>query len=238
MLELAQRAADGCYYTYSNFLTLAEQDVLQSLKLPMGVTLEGGFDGAERRMAIFGNEEDFGYPPESPIVFIKAEPLAEKFAEDLSHRDILGSVLGLGLEREVTGDILQDGHTAYIACLDSIAVFIAENLLRIKHTDVRCTVISSAPDVAVKKPQETTVFAASERADAVCAAAFGLSRSESAELFARKLVFSNAKLIEHPDARLDNGAKISVRGYGKFIYLGVSKTTRRGRLCINIAKYI
>lgn len=237
MLELAQRAADGCYYTYSDFLTLAEQDILQSLRLPTAVTLAGGFDGAERRIAVFGNEEEFGYPPEPPLVFIKAKPLSEKFADELSHRDYLGSILGLGLERKVTGDIWRNGHTAYIACLDSIADFIAANLVRVRHTDVKCTVMSDAPQTALQKPEETTVFAASERADAVCAAVFGLSRSESATLFSRRLVFSNAKLIERPDSRLESGARISVRGYGKFVYLGISKTTRRGRLCLKIAKY-
>lgn len=237
MLELAQRAADGYYYTYSNFLTLAEQDTLQSLKLPTAATLVGGFEGAERCIAVFGDEAELGYPPEPPLVFVKITPLSEKFAEELSHRDYLGSILGLGLEREVTGDILRDGHTAYLACLSSIAGVIANDLTKVRHTDVSCTVIPDAPEVALPRPEATTIFAASERADAVCAAVFGLSRSESAELFSRRLVFSNARLIEHPDAHLDIGARISVRGYGKFIYLGISKTTRRGRLCLEIAKF-
>lgn len=235
--ELAARASDGSYYTYSDFLTLAEQDTLLGMRLPVPVALCGGYEGAERRIAVFGSEDDFGYPPEPPLAFIKIEPLSPKFAEALTHRDYLGSILGLGLERDVTGDILPADGASYLVCLDTAADFIAENLTKVRHTDVRCTRIDTLPAISLPTPQQTNVFAASERADAICAAVFGLSRSESEQLFARKLIFVNARLTEAPDARLAPGAVVSVRGHGKFIYCGIEKTTRKGRLCVTVKKY-
>ena len=236
--ELAARAAEGSYYTYSDFLTLAEQDTLQSMQLPTAFTLTGGYDGAERRIAVFGSEQKFGYHPEPPLAYIRIAVRAPRFAEPLSHRDYLGSILGLGLERDVTGDILPAENEAYLICLDTVADFIAESLVKVRHTDVECTRISELPPVSVPEPVECTVFAASERADALCAAVWGLSRSESESLFSAKLVFADARLVTAPDARLRPGASVSVRGHGKFIYCGISKTTRKGRLCVNIKKYV
>ena len=180
--ELAARAAEGSYYTYSDFLTLAEQDTLQSMQLPTAFTLTGGYDGAERRIAVFGSEQEFGYHPEPPLAYIRIAVRAPRFAEPLSHRDYLGSILGLGLERDVTGDILPAENEAYLICLDTVADFIAESLVKVRHTDVECTRISELPPVSVPEPVECTVFAASERADAL-ARRYGDSRAVKANRF-------------------------------------------------------
>ena len=176
--ELAARAYDGSYYTYSRFLTLVEQNTLLGMTFPIAVSLDGGYDGAERRIAVFGSEDDLGYAAEPPLAFIEIAPVSEKFAEPLTHRDHLGSVLGLGLDRSVTGDIQVCGSTAYAVCLDEIADFIIENLKKVRHTDVKCRRLDALPPITVKLPDESTVIAASERADAIVAAVFGLSRSE------------------------------------------------------------
>ena len=235
--ELGERAYAGCYYTYSDFLTVAEQDILLSLRLPVRVSLNGGYEGAERRIAVFGSEEDFGYSEPSPIAYVKAEPISQKYAEPLTHRDCLGSVTGLGLRRDVTGDILISGGAAYIICLDSIADFIAENLTKIRHTDVRCTRIDSLPPISVSLPDESTVFVSSERADALVSAVYALSRSESERLFSQKLVFADARLVGDPDARIKPGSTVSVRGHGRFIYEGIARTTKKGRFCVTVRAY-
>lgn len=234
--ELAGKAADG-YYTYSDFLTLAEQDVLLSMRLPVRVTLWGGYEGAERRIAIFGSKEEMGYSEPPPIAYIKAEPLSQKFAEPLAHRDCLGAVTGLGLRRDVTGDILVSDGAAYIVCLDSIADFIVENLTKIRHTDVSCCRIGELPPLSVSLPDAKAVFVPSERADALVSAVFGISRSESERLFRQKLVFADSKLVPDPDARMRAGCIVSVRGHGRFIYEGISKTTKKGRLCVSVRLY-
>lgn len=238
--DLRARATNGFYYTYSNFLTLAEQDLLLSMKSSPGDvarTLCGGYDTAERRIAVFGSEADFGYTEPPPIAYLCAEPKAPKFAEELTHRDVLGSILALGIERDVTGDIIISDNCAYIICLDHIAELIASDLTRIKHTDVICRRIDDLPKISIPSPPTKNFFAASERADVLISAVYGISRSESERLFSQKLVFENSRAISSSDAKLKPGSIISVRGKGRFLYEGVSGTTKKGRLIVLIKVY-
>jgi RNA-binding protein YlmH len=86
-------------------------------------------------------------------------------------------------------------------------------------------------------PEERSFFVASERLDGVISAVFGLSRSESLKLFGQKLVFCDSKLCENADRTIPENSIVSVRGYGRFIYCGIAKTTKKGRLCINARVY-
>ena len=229
--DLAEQSASGCYYTYSSFLSLAEQDLL--LKSGFGARLCGGYENAERKIAVFGSEEAFGYSEEPPIVCLKIEPRMQKYADALTHRDFLGSVIGLGLERDVTGDIIIHENVGYMFCLENIADFIAENLTKVRRTDVRCARVPAPPTESIQIPEERAFFVASERIDAVISAVYGFSRSESQKLFGQKLVFINSKLCENTDTHIPENATVSVRGHGRFIYCGIAKTTRKGRLCIS-----
>lgn len=237
MTDLASRASRGGYYTYSDFLSLAEQDTLLKTKTEVSFSFYGGYENSERKIAVFGSEDDFGYSEEAPIACIQVTPLSQKYADALSHRDFLGSVTGLGIKRDVTGDIIIHENTAYIFCLESISDFIIENLKKVKHTDVKCNRVYSLPEEIESHKEDMTVFSSSERADAVVAAVLNISRNESEKLFSQKLIFSDSKLIEKPDMTLKEGSIVSVRGHGRFLYCGISKTTKKGRFCIKIQMY-
>ncbi len=114
---------------------MEEQSELASLNLPCDYATFGGYDGAERAVAAFGNGCQYA---EFPVKIIKAEPLSQKFADKLSHRDFLGSLMGLGIKRNVLGDIVIKENTGYIFCLDSIADYIVQNLDKVRHTGVKC----------------------------------------------------------------------------------------------------
>ena len=95
-------------------------------------------------MIRFGSEDTTGYDLPFPITILQITPLMDKFSDELSHRDVLGSLMNLGIEREMTGDIIMKAssrsgirNTAYVFCVSSIADYISENLTRIKHTSVR-----------------------------------------------------------------------------------------------------
>lgn len=236
-LDLAVRAREGSYYTYSNFLTLAEQDLLLKTKTDISSALIGGYKNAERKLAVFGSVDDFGYEENPPIVCVKIEPLMQKYADMLSHRDFLGSVTGLGLERDVTGDIIIHENVGYMFCLESIAPFIIENLIKVRKTEVKCSIVPEPPAETIELPEESAFFVASERLDAVIAAVFNFSRSESQRLFGQKLVFCDSKLCENSDRTISEGSIISIRGQGRFMYCGVAKTTKKGRFCIKARVY-
>ena len=103
--ELADRAWQQNLFVFTGFLSLAEQEVLWRSAAKAGVHIElyGGMDGAERCMGRFGDPEEFGYEEPFPICAVKIEPLAEKFAENFSHRDFMGAILNLGIDRSDRG---------------------------------------------------------------------------------------------------------------------------------------
>ena len=235
MQELASRA-EG-WYTFSDFLTPAEQSWLLTERLPTRITLWGGAELCERRMAAFGDPEDFGMPPEFPFICISCTPKSQKYADPLSHRDILGAVLSLGLDRRGIGDIFINDNVGYLFAAEHLAPYICENLTRIRHTDVICAPCEAAEELLQPRLTEKDVVMASRRADAALCAVFHLSRSEGAEKFRRGLVFRNSLPLEDPAAELRDGDILSLRGAGRFRLEEVTGETGKGRLQGRISLY-
>lgn len=231
--ELENRSYNRGVYEYSDFLNIYEQDLLFR-NINTSFSLFGGYENAERQIAVFGNEEDFGYSPSYPIVCILVSPLMQKFADDLTHRDFLGSVLGLGIKRETIGDIIIKNNTGYIFCLNTIADFITENLKKVRHTSVKCEKVTETPEEVNPESTEKFIIVASERLDVIIAEIYNLSRSESNNLFLAKKVFVNGKLTENNSHKIKTGDIVSVRGFGRFNWLGTSGETKKGRLKANV----
>ena len=170
------------YYTFTDFLGLAEQsaftEVLPKLR-GVKYTAFGGAEGAERVMIRFGDEEDFGYDEPFPIVCVKVEPLSQKFADKLTHRDFLGALLNLGIERSTLGDIVISENVGYIFAKDDMAKFITDELCRVKRTDVKATVTENLPTSELYKTERIKIQISSERIDAVIAKVYAMSREDS-----------------------------------------------------------
>ena len=235
--ELSTRSYSKGIWVYSDFLTVAEQSTLLKMRLPVPVTLDGGFEGAERRIACFGSEENCGYEAYPPYVCIKIEPVNQKFADELSHRDFFGSIMALGIKREVLGDIIVFENCGYLFCLESIAEYICENLVSVRRTSVKCTAVSSPPVESVALPDEEEFVIASARVDAVAAAVYKLSRSLAKELTEKGLVSINSVVTQNADTPLEPHDTVSVRGYGRFIFEGEKRQTKKGRLRAGIRVY-
>ena len=127
LLELAEKAYSRGTYTFTSFLGLAEQDILARLERDIQhvpKTLFGGAEGCQRVMVRFGDEDLCGYELPFPIVCLKAAPTAPKFADQLTHRDILGALMNLGITREQLGDIVLRDNVA-----DIFATNIMKNFL-------------------------------------------------------------------------------------------------------------
>lgn len=242
--ELATAAQRRDRIMFSDFLNLNEQNILQQQlqKFPYikGETF-GGYEGAERQMAAFFPEdwtEKTSDVLEYPIRCIRIEPLNQKFAEKLSHRDILGALMNLGIERSRTGDIAVFDGEFYLFCSSSMAELICRELDRIRHTSVRCTIcnleeFSYTPDV-----EQIRGSVASVRLDAVMALAFQSSRSSLLSLIEEAKVFVNGKLITTNAYVLKAGDLVSVRHMGKFRYVDVLGQTKKGRCMVEIEKFI
>lgn len=232
--ELANRAEERYCVTFSDFLNMEEKSLLEAQKFNIEYCFFGGYGTAERCVAAFGygcENTDF------PIAIIKAEPISPKFADKLSHRDFLGSLMGLGIRREVLGDIVIADNIGYIFCLKSIAEYIAQSLDKVRHTSVKCSIIATLPETAQSAPEEKQLIAASERLDVIVAAVYGFSRSEVKELFINRRVFVNSAQCENFSRIPKVGDIISVRGKGRFVYNGVLGNTKKNRLIISVSIY-
>ncbi len=239
--ELSNLAWQNSRYYFSDFLSEADLDEflrMEKTLSPAGFAISGGRENAGRVMIRFGSEEAFGYTEDFPITYIKVEPILEKFSDDLTHRDFLGALMNLGIERDVLGDLLIEGHTCWIICKDTISSYICENLGQIRHTHVKCTPADTIPAGLGTKTINEEKQVASERIDAVVSAFSGLSRSETAELFRSKKVFLNSRCTENNAQLLHAGDCISARGFGKMRYLGASGQTRKGRLKISSERFV
>ena len=238
--ELARRSDAQATFTFTDFLGLAEQSVLKTMGRELrGVKAElfGGTLGCERLVARFGSEEELGYTEEYPIACIKAVPKNKKYAEALTHRDYLGAILNLGIERETLGDIAITEDATYIFALSGIADFIISNLARVRHTDLILS-LSEPPSEALFRTEERRVQISSERLDAVIARVYSLSREDAQGLFVKRLVFADGREIQSSSYSPKENEIISVRGHGRFLYIGQVGTTRKGRLNVAVQVYV
>lgn len=234
--ELSNRSQNRGIYLYSDFLNLYEQTVLYD-EIKYGYTLFGGFPDAERKIACFGDENDFGYPPSPPVVILCIEPLSAKFSDDLTHRDFLGSLIGLGIKRETLGDIIITDNKGYLFCLETIAQYIIDNLTKVRRTSVSCSICSELPESALPQPKEKVIIVSSLRLDGAIASVYDLSRSKSSALVEGEKVFINGKLTKSTSKNVEMGDTVSVRGYGRFRYVGILGDTRKGRIRIKCEVY-
>ena len=159
---------------------------------------------------------------------------------NLTHRDYMGSILGLGLEREVVGDIVpRDDHSALIFSSEVTAEFIKGTLTKIGRDTVKISNFDIPAGYEIeKKLEEKLVIAASPRLDAVVAGFTGASRADAKSLCLGGFVDVNHLTEESPDRALGVGDTVSVRGYGKFIINSFAGETRSGRLRVSVKKYV
>ena len=233
LAELSHRAFERGYTTYSTFLNLQEISILKSLKLDSKYSLFGGYENADRCVAAFSNDEIYSYP----IVCIKIEPLQQKFSDKLTHRDFLGALMNLGIEREMLGDIKILNNEGYLFCLDKISQYIVDNLSSIKHTSVKCKIIDDIPELFNQIPDEEEYIVSSLRIDTVVSAVFKMSRNSASQLINQEKIFINSKTVYKDSVQLKEGDVVSVRGYGKFIYSQTVNETRKHKMVVAIRLY-
>lgn len=240
LVELAERSYSHSVYTFTPFLGLSEQqafyDIRQELSY-VGCGMEGGSPLCERKMIRFGSEANLGYEEEYPIACLKIEPLTPKFAEALSHRDFLGAIMNLGIERDTIGDIFVQEKSAVLFCQESMAPYLLDHLEQVKHTHVRCSMTEAVVELQSPSLESVTLSVASSRIDGVVSKLYNIARSQSLELFRAGRVFVDGRLMENNSYALKNGNSVTVRGFGKFIYTGEQGETRKGKTRVGVEVY-
>lgn len=232
--DLSERAYFQNRPCFSDFLDMNAQSLLLNYfhgSIPP--LLYGGYELAERKLAMFSEiKADY------PVCWLEIAPLYPKYAENLGHRDYLGSILGLGLERNCIGDILIDGPVARVLCLERVKDFILHELRQIRRTSVTVSLID-LPD-ALAKPEFEIIHGSvsSVRLDAVISLAYRLSRSQSCSLIENGQVYINSRLNTSNGANLKDGDIISVRHKGKFIFVDSKNKSKKNKYIIEVHKYV
>ena len=230
--------------TRTNFLNLSERSLASAVCKENGAKpfFWGGYPDAERTVLFLlpdymEADENFPEEEDDPLCLLHCKTSAG--AKNLTHRDYLGSLLALGIESEVIGDILVGKHGADIIILKTIADYLLANYEKAGSTPLKCEI---QPIGALVPPEQKTVTVresvASVRLDSVISAVFGFSRTAACEHIAKGLVFVNDTQTSKPDAKLNIGDKIVVRGFGKAYFKEIGGTTRKGRLSVLFEKYV
>ncbi len=236
-LSLAQRAQARPSPLFSRFLGLAQQKEAEAALRRSGCfcKLFGGAEGCERRiLGVCGDREIA--EGEFPLACVLVRPRSARFSEGFAHRDVLGSLMGLGIERDVLGDIVIRDGTAYIFCLKNMADYIAGSLTKVGGTDASAE-ITAPPEGELRKTREVRLQVDSPRVDAVVAHLYHLSRGNAQELSRTgKIMIDDAECLR-PDYVLKEGQVMSVRGYGRAVYIGVEGQTKKGKSSLLIKAY-
>lgn len=237
--DLAEKSYRSNCFTFTPFLNENELSEFYEIKhiSPSEYTIFGGRENADRVMVRFGNPDDLGYVEDFPVKCIKIEPVSKKFAENLSHRDFLGAVMNLGIKRAEIGDIIVSENEACLFCTAKMSDYICREITRVRHTAVSCTITENIPSECTDDKTETEIQASSERIDGIVSKVFRISRNSCIALFKEKKIFVNGKSCENNSYVLKENDRVSVRGFGKFIFKDIKGTTRKGNKIIIIEKF-
>lgn len=242
------QCSDRYMITAGNFLdmrqrTLAEK-MFQSSK-GARYSFYGGFEDASRVIPVFMPEyieqdasEYFAENPEDdPLIILRAS--LKKGAPELSHRDYLGALMGLGIKREMTGDILVRPDGADIILMREMASYIQMHMEKAGRARLDFEEIPMSelivPEAHVKEIVESV---ASMRLDNVISAVFSLSRTKAAEAIDSGIVFVNGIEIQKAEKQVKEGDKLVLRGKGKAVLKSIEGKSSKGRNIIKLSRYL
>jgi RNA-binding protein YlmH len=254
--ELAERAVSQNYPTHTSFLSSDELSLLDELAKEKRANalahkvgeatyfVYGGSPYAERAVIFFlpdyltSEDELASEETGRTVMALHIEGKKAQYAEELSHRDYLGALMSLGYERDQFGDIFVEGKEAYVFLFSSIAEEVKKNLLSVRRTYVKTTLLAPLACPFAPKKEEKEVNVASPRLDSLLAEIYHLSREESQNLIAGGFALVDGLVKEETSFLPKEGSKISLKGYGKFEYLGMGKLSRKGRQFVKVNIYL
>lgn len=227
----------------TRFLTPQEQALAEEALRRMGAAgeavLDGGYEDAERRCALFLPDylsfEAFREDEDYPICAVRCSFRA---GERPTHRDFLGSLMGLGIRREMVGDILPGEDACDILLQREIAPFVLQN-----YTGAGRVSLKTAPvplchlHLPEKRRTEIRDTVATLRLDSVVSSAFRISRSRAADLIRAGKVDVNWRVCEKTDRLCAQGDTFSARGFGKCTLREVGGLSKKGRVTICLERY-
>lgn len=197
--------------------------------------MDGGYDDCEYfKLMVYPDYLDLSHRP------IKALRVVynPKYG-DIGHRDVLGSLMGLGIQRHLIGDILVKDALIHIIVDEDMGPYICGQLERIGSTKVSCEIIDTK-EVEYTKPEMKDEFytLSSLRLDAFIASVHNMSRNKALQLIKSDKVKVNYLITSNPSLPLKEKDMISLRGKGRVIFTEFLGTSKKDRIKIAIKKYV
>lgn len=235
--ELAKRAVYTGRAQFTRFLEPAAEREVRAAANAAGASVKffGGYEDAERRIAAFHDgeiPEDWEFPMQALEIAWNV-----KFCT-VQHRDLLGSAMGLGLEREALGDVClgREPGVGYLFCASDMADYICANWESAGRAKISVGYAGSV-DIAEPEGVQLRVTVQQLRLDSLVAAGWKLSRAEAQRLIAAGLVKLNHAVEEKSDVRVEEGGLISARGYGRLRVDEIEGETKKGRMGLKLFRY-
>lgn len=241
-LDQMDRASNRSIPCATQFLSPAQRAALEPLIAAAGHPshlFHGGYEGAERTVCVFlpdWQEPEDWEPADELAAIACAYPST---GAELTHRDLLGGLMGIGLTREKVGDILVGEKAAQIVCLKDAAPIILSQFeqagrYRLKLREIPLSELAPAP-AEVKLVHDTV---STLRLDAVIASGFSLARAKAADAITGGRVALNHRECLKPDKTVEAGDVLTCRGLGKCVLKTVGGQSRKGRIIIEIERYL
>lgn len=199
----------------------------------------GGYEEAERKTLCYVPtylEAESLMGEGSPVVCIRATYFA---ADDLSHRDFLGALMGAGIGRETVGDICVGKGSCDFFVTAEVAPYILQSFDSAAHTRLHLEAVSLG-DANIPEPEVKVIgdTLASLRLDSVISSGFRIGRSLASQYVAAGKAAINGFPCQKSDKAVSQGDKVSVRGLGKLQLAEVRGQTKKGRISVRIHRFV
>lgn len=225
----------ACIQTNTGFLDVRQKNLAENYcKKINGLNYKfyGGYEEAERSICMISPRAEFERGQ------LTALRITASGTKALSHRDYMGSILGLGIKRELIGDIMVHHEGADIIILKELADFFVSNYEKAGSVSIKAEIISiNDIKTGEENVEEVRQSVSSLRLDNMISSVFKLSRSNAVEAINGGIVYVNGQQVTKPDKLLKKGDKLVLRGKGKAIFEDILGSTKKDKTVILIKKY-
>lgn len=242
LLDKEQVCVTRDYMTHTKFLDMKERALCADAVRLAGATghalFWGGYEDAERGIYLFYPDymDAESAKQAAPFALLRAHKRKE---DALSHRDYLGALMGLQIDRSVVGDIIVHEEGADILVLEDMAEFILLNFVKAGRKQISLTREDMGSlKTAVRVEKQGTGSVASPRLDSVAALVFGLSRKDAQERIEKGLIFVNHSPCLKPERMIEAGDRLTVRGLGRARIESFGGVSRKGRIFLEFVRCI